>query len=116
LREALKKPHVKAAYLGELEMLRTSERARNIHAFVEVRDGKGHANPMARVQAAKALEGIEDALPGRPGHPLQQVAGLVVQINVGVGARQPLPITVTPRSPAIEHQPVEPIFRPRRND
>jgi hypothetical protein len=63
LRAALKKPHVKAAYLAELEVLRTSERARNIHALVDVRDGKDHSNPMARVNAAKALEGLDDALP-----------------------------------------------------
>jgi hypothetical protein len=33
---ALAKPHVKAFYLRQLEVLRTSERARNIHTLVEV--------------------------------------------------------------------------------
>jgi hypothetical protein len=111
LRAALRKPHVKAHYLAELQVLRESERPRNILAMVEVRDGKGHKNPMARLQAAKALEGIEDVLPGRPGHPLQQLPGLVVQINVGLGAQQPLPINVPRQSPAIEHQPADPIFK-----
>jgi len=51
---AFRKPHVKAHYLGELEVLRTSERARNIHTLVEVRDQT--KNQMARVNAVAALE------------------------------------------------------------
>ena len=54
---ALRLPHVKAYYLAELEVLRTSERARNIHVLAEVRDQRG--NQMARVQAVKALEELE---------------------------------------------------------
>lgn len=59
LREALRKPHVKAYYLSLLEVLRTSERARNIHTLAEVRDQQ--TNQMARVQAVKALEQLEDS-------------------------------------------------------
>lgn len=55
---ALTKPHVKAYYSQQLEVLRTSERARNIHTLAEVRDQT--ANQMARVQAVKALEQIDD--------------------------------------------------------
>ena len=55
---AFAKPHVKAHYLRELEVLRTSERARNFHALVEVRDQIG--NPMARVNAVKEMEHHED--------------------------------------------------------
>jgi hypothetical protein len=33
LYKALRKPPVKAAYLAELDVLRTSERARNIHTL-----------------------------------------------------------------------------------
>lgn len=55
LREAFKKPHVKAYYNAGLQVLRDSERARNILSLVAVRDGEGHTNPMARVSAAKAL-------------------------------------------------------------
>lgn len=54
---ALRKPHVKAYYLAELDVLRTSERARNIHTLAEVRDQT--SNQMARVQAVKALEQID---------------------------------------------------------
>jgi hypothetical protein len=57
LYKALRKPPVKAAYLAELDVLRTSERARNIHTLTEVRDQT--SNQMARVQAVKALEQID---------------------------------------------------------
>lgn len=59
LREALKKPHVKAYYLSGLQVLRDSERARNIRALTEVRDQTN--NPMARVAAVKALEQPDEA-------------------------------------------------------
>lgn len=62
---ALTKPHVKAYYLSQLDVLRTSERARNIHALVEVRDQLD--NKMARVQAVKALEQISDDAPANGG-------------------------------------------------
>lgn len=55
---ALSKPHVKAYYMRQLDVLRTSERARNIHTLVDVRDQK--TNQMARVQAVKALEQIDE--------------------------------------------------------
>lgn len=58
LREALKRPHVRAYYRSEIEVLRENERARNLHALVEVRDQK--TNHMARVQAVKALEQISE--------------------------------------------------------
>jgi hypothetical protein len=58
LYKALRKPPVRAFYLSELEVLRTSERARNIHTLAEVRDQT--TNQMARVQAVKALEQLED--------------------------------------------------------
>jgi hypothetical protein len=55
---ALTRPHVKAYYRQQLDVLRTSERARNIHTLAEVRDQK--SNQMARVQAVKALEQLAD--------------------------------------------------------
>jgi hypothetical protein len=58
LREALRKPHVKAFYSGQLQVLRTSERARNIHALVRVREQD--ENKMAVVQAVKTLEQLSD--------------------------------------------------------
>jgi hypothetical protein len=58
LREALKRPHVKAHWRAELQVLRNSEQPRNIHALAQVRDQLD--NQMARVQAVKALEQIGD--------------------------------------------------------
>jgi hypothetical protein len=94
LRAALKKPHVKRAYLQELDVLRTSERARNIHALVSVRDTAD--NSMARVAATKALEQISDVEAARGGYgpPLQP--GLVIQI---VTAAEPPRVV----GPVIEH-------------
>ena len=56
LRAALRRPHVKAAYLAELAVLRNSERARNVHALVRVRDESNNA--MARVSAARTLDDL----------------------------------------------------------
>src|SRR5437763_1591725 len=60
LREAMKKPHVKAYYNAGLEVLRTSERARNISVLASIRD-KADSNQMARVAAVKALEQLSEA-------------------------------------------------------
>jgi hypothetical protein len=57
LRSALNKPHVKRYYLAQLEVLRTSERARNIHRLREIRDA---ANNMPAVQAIRDLERAPD--------------------------------------------------------
>jgi hypothetical protein len=76
LYKALRKPEVRAYYLRELEVLRTSERPRNIHTLVEVRDDP--ANKMARVQAVRTLEQMaEDGARERPAAPF---AGLIVQV------------------------------------
>jgi hypothetical protein len=57
LYKALRKPAVKAAYLGELEVLRTSERARNIHRAIEIRDA---ANNKPAMEAIKWLHQIDE--------------------------------------------------------
>jgi hypothetical protein len=90
LREALKKRHVKAYYNAGLEVLRTSERARNISALATVRDTSG--NDMARVSAAKALEQIADpALPGGHGGG-RATAGYLIDLSepdsCGLGDRR----------------------------
>jgi hypothetical protein len=104
LYKALRKPPVKAHYLAELEILRTSERARNIHALTEVREQRDNA--MARVNAVKALEqlGEQEAhrssgsvrSPGMsivviqqvasqtPHLPLEQAKALILQHHDGV--------------------------------
>lgn len=55
---ALRRPDVKAYYLDQLDVLRTSERARNFHTLCEVRDQT--SNQMARVNAVQALERMDD--------------------------------------------------------
>jgi hypothetical protein len=67
--------------------LRTSERARNIHALVDVRDGSGNA--MARVGAVKVLEQISD----EAGSHRSSVTppGLTIIIENGGSLTQPAP-------------------------
>lgn len=77
LYKALRKAPVKAFYLSELEVLRTSERARDIHTLNEVRDQT--TNQMARVQAVKAKWQIEDEQQASAN--TQQLPGLVVVVN-----------------------------------
>ena len=67
LREALRKPHVKAFYLGELGVLRESERPKTFHRLCELRDQNSNAN--AAVSAAKVLEQISDEQMTRPKQP-----------------------------------------------
>jgi hypothetical protein len=94
LYKALRKPPVRAHYLRELEVLRTSERARNIHTLAEVRDQT--TNQMARVQAVKALEQLDDQPQARQGMQAS-VPGLVIVVN------QSAP---NPANPLIEHASV----------
>jgi hypothetical protein len=108
LREALKKPHVKQAYLQELETLRTSERARNIHAAVDVRDNS--ENQAARIHAAKFIENPTGECHGgvivNVGLPQ---AGYVIDISNGPEEREmrivgPTP-SAAPAPKVIEHEP-----------
>lgn len=90
LYKALRKPPVKAFYMAQLDVLRTSERARDIHTLNEVRDQT--SNQMARVQAVKAKWQIEDEPPG--GRSVNSLPGL--QIVVIQAGAQPTTIDVTP--------------------
>lgn len=80
---ALRRPDVKAFYLAELDVLRTSERARNIHALVDVRDTG--TNQMATVAAVKALEQMSDETGGNAGGTTSP--GVVIQIINGAPER-----------------------------
>jgi hypothetical protein len=53
LREAFRRPHVLAYYKAELEVLRTSERSRNIRVGVELRDASKQDS--VRLKAAQWL-------------------------------------------------------------
>lgn len=75
LYKALRKPPVRALYLSEIEVLRTSERARNIHALAEVRDQT--VNQAARVAAVNALERHDDS---HQSASRGQVAGFIIQV------------------------------------
>lgn len=57
LYSALRKPHVLAHYNALLVVLRTAERARNIHRLAEIRDA---GNNMPAVQAIGMLERLSD--------------------------------------------------------
>jgi hypothetical protein len=95
LYQALRRPPVRAFYLSQLEVLRTSERARNIHALVAIRDES--ENDMARVRAVSVIESISEAEAARGGYaasPLQP--GLVIQV-VTTGAE------AVKVAPVIEH-------------
>jgi hypothetical protein len=78
LYNALRKRHVRAYYLAQLEVLRTSERARNIHALCSVRDQTD--NQMARVNAVKALEQLEEKNQSETGNYLPRSPGLQIVI------------------------------------
>jgi hypothetical protein len=89
---ALTKPHVRSYYMQQLDVLRTSERARNIHTLAEVRDQT--SNQMARVQAVKALEQLDDD--ANPAAAAKSLPGL--QIVIVQGGSAPPAIDVTPNS------------------
>lgn len=94
---ALSKPHVKAYYMKQLDVLRTSERARNIHTLVEVRDQK--TNQMARVVAVKAMEQLDDV---QQSARAQSVPGLQIVIVQG-GGQGSLSVQQQPSALTIEH-------------
>lgn len=95
LRAALKKPHVKRFYLEQLEVLRDSERAKNIHALTEVRDQTD--NHMARVQAVKALEQRDEVTAAALG--ATRAPGMTIVVV------QPGTPQIAPPPRTIEHEP-----------
>jgi hypothetical protein len=94
LRDALKRVHVKQYYNHGLEVLRTSERARNIKRLAQIRDA---ADNMPAVQAIKTLEMMDEEAEKRPVG-VQSLPGLVIQLNVATPPAAPPPtIDVTPK-------------------
>jgi len=99
LYKALRKPPVKAFYLAECEVLRTSGRARRILRLEEI--GEQDENKAAAVQAIRALEGMSDDQ--AVGRSAQSVPGLVIQIiNNGPPPRTIDALVTQPQ--AIEHE------------
>jgi hypothetical protein len=93
LREALRKPHVKAFYLGELGALRESERPRTFHRLVELRDQ--NENRGAAVAAARTLEVIPDELQQRSLAAAQTPGVTIRIIQVAAPVSAPM-VDVTP--------------------
>ena len=89
LREAFKKPHVKAYYNAGLEVLRTSTRARNIRRLDSIADTSG--NDLAKVAAIKAFRAARrfhahghDRRTARGFRPRARAAGAVEKVSEGV--------------------------------
>lgn len=87
---AMRKPDVRRFYLSELDVLRTSEKARNHHALVRIRDQD--ENKMATVAAVKVLEQIDETPATAGVH--RSAPGVTIIINGNAPVQ------------AIEHQPV----------
>lgn len=90
LYKALCKSPVKRYYRQQLDVLRESEMARNIHALVSVRDQT--ANQAARVAAVNALVGQSESTQSAGIH--RSAPGVTIIINGNAPVQ------------AIEHQPV----------
>jgi hypothetical protein len=86
LREALRKPHVKAALTAECQVLRDSHRPRNIHRLAEIRD---KADNQPAVQAIKVLEQIGE----------DQGARFNIQLGLEIRAGYVIDISEAPRQP-----------------
>lgn len=90
IRNALQRAHVRAYLIAQRDVLRTRESPRNIYTLMEVRDQT--SNQMARVQAVKALEQLEDS--PQSAAQRQHTPGFVIQvINTSVmpQEREPKP-------------------------
>jgi len=97
LREALRKPHVKAFYLAELGVLRESERPKTFHRLCDLRDQDENKN--AAVAAAKALEQISDEQMTRPNATVTS-PGVIIRVLVPQSPVDTKVMDVTPASAA----------------
>jgi len=90
----LEKPEVARFWNQQLVVLRQGERAANIHALTNVRDG---SSQMARVQAVRTLELIADVAERQAPGGHVSLPGLTIQIvNSPAPPLQREPIDVTP--------------------
>jgi hypothetical protein len=85
LRRYLARPQVIAFLRAERRTFRDVVLAGQERALQMVRDGNGHANPMARVAAARALSQLEDEAPGATGPRTSPGVTIII--------RQPDPVT-----------------------
>lgn len=92
---ALEKPEVAAYFNRALDVLRTGERASNLHRLTDLRDQND--NRAAAVKAIQVLEQLDAEANARPGSG-SQTAGVIIRIvNVAQPAPpQPRTIDATP--------------------
>src|SRR6516165_10113874 len=96
LREALRKPHVKAFYLAELGVFRESERPKTFHWLCDLRDQNENKN--AAVAAAKVLEQISDAEVAKPSNAVSPGVTIVIRH----ARADDVPIDVTPKPQIVD--------------
>jgi hypothetical protein len=84
LYKALRSPHVKAHLNAELEVLRTSGRARRIHRLEAIAEQNSNLN--AAVYAIRELDRDRDEAPAGGGR--GSVPGVVIVVNTGGGPAQ----------------------------
>lgn len=100
---ALRKAHVKAFYMSELEVLRTSERARNVHRLVEIRD---KAENMPAVQAIGMLERMADDNSLMRSGTSAATPGVTIHIHAAPqDDTHSQPVRVIDANPLITHDP-----------
>lgn len=90
-------PSVRAYYTSQLDVLRSTERARNIHRLVEIRDA---ANNMPAVNAIKTLEQIDDTVAAGP---MNRAPGLQIVVIANGPQTETAASHVVPSAPVIEH-------------
>lgn len=90
VRNALNKPHVKAALLREMEVLRLSERPRNILRLAQIRDA---ADNMPAVNAIKMLEDMGTDQQAKSNASVS-LPGLTIQIINAPGLEAARAVTV----------------------
>lgn len=79
LREALKRPHVKAWYLRECDVLRTSGKARRIFRLEALSEQDD--NKQAAINAIRALDQLEDEQHQRASGGAISTPGFVIIVN-----------------------------------
>lgn len=101
LYNALRKHHVKAYYLGQCEVLRTSGRARRIHRLEAIAEQDD--NKQAAVNAIKALDYIEDQPAAARGN--SSSPGFVIQV-INQPVQHTAHICENEAKPLIDHSSV----------
>lgn len=96
VRCALEKPHVKAYYNAQIEVLRSGQRARNIHRAIEIREA---APNMPAIHAIRYLDG-EDAENARQLNAMQRAPGLTVVVIGGAPQGMTIDADVTEKGAA----------------